>query len=714
MAARGFLLGADIGGTFTDLVIIERGTGEVTNIKTLTTPDDPARGVLQAVAEGLDLVAGRPEEVERFVHATTLPTNLVLERKGARVAFLTTDGFADMFDISAQYPSGPDRFNLRWERPPSLTVRELTVGIRERVGPHGEVRRPIDLDDAAAKLDRLAEHEPEAFAVCLLHSYANPSHERQLAELIAARFPGAMISLSCEVWPEFHEYERASATVLSAYVGPTLARYVDRLERELEALGVPAQLQIMQSSGAIMSAAEAARRAAYTIESGPAAGVMAAAHVGRESGRPDVISFDMGGTTAKAGLVLGGRPRIAQQFRVGGKVSASGQREAGEPIRIPVIDLAEVGAGGGSIAWVDAGGRLRLGPQSAGASPGPACYDLGGSDATVTDANVVLGYLDAAYFNGGKMVIRPELSHAAIAAKIADPLGLSVIDAARGIYSLANTLMGAAIRMVTLQRGTDPRDHAILAFGGAGPLHVVRLAELFSIPEIIVPPSPGVKSAYGLLVSDVAYDQVRTLVTPTIGADLGLLQRTFDETEAKGRAMLVGEADRGDQVRIDRSLDIGFAHRLQTYPIRLDKGPLDAAAVAWAEARFRQDQLDVFGVTSADQCRIMGVRLRAAAITSLPPSAPASAPDYAVDAAIKTRRPAWFDEEEGFVETPVYDRYLLGPGHCLTGPAIIEEPDATTICPPGVTVVVDPALNLLISISAENRTAARLTESAPA
>jgi N-methylhydantoinase A len=714
MSQRGFLLGADIGGTFTDLVIIERGNAAVTNVKTLTTPDDPARGVLAAVAEGLELVGGKPEEVERFVHATTLPTNLVLERKGARVAFLTTEGFTDLFDISAQYPSGPDRFNLRWERPPALTHRELTIGIQERVGPRGDVRRPIDLDDAAAKLELLAARNPEAFAVCLFHAYANPSHERQLAELIAKRFPGAMISLSSEVWPEFHEYERASATVLSAYVGPTLARYVERLEAELSGMGVPARLQIMQSSGAIMSAAEAARRAAYTIESGPAAGVMASAHVGRECGRPDVISFDMGGTTAKAGLVLGGRPRIAQQFRVGGKVSASGQREAGEPIRIPVIDLAEVGAGGGSIAWVDAGGHLRLGPHSAGANPGPACYDLGGTEATVTDANVVLGYLDAEYFNGGKMVIRPELSRAAIEEKVARPLDLSVVDAARGIYSLANVLMGSAIRMVTLQRGVDPRDQAILAFGGAGPLHVARLAELFSIPEIIVPPSPGVKSAYGLLVSDVAYDQVQTLVTPVIGADLARITSTLAVMEEKGRAMLGEEAARGDEIKVERLLDVGFAHRLQTYPILLDDGPIDQAAVSDAEARFRKHQLDVFGVESADQCRIMGVRLRAAAITSLPPSAPAPKAESDVASAIKKHRPAWFDEAGDFIDTPVYDRARLGPGHRLTGPAIIEEPDATTICPPGTSVVVDPLLNLVITPSQQSAHAARQKEAAPA
>jgi N-methylhydantoinase A len=698
VSPRDLMAGADIGGTFTDLVIIDRRSGETVNVKTLTTPHDPAEGVLTAVHEGLGIIGAAPSDIRRFVHATTLPTNLVLERKGARVAFVTTEGFGDMFAISRQHPSGPERFDLRWERPPSLIERELTIEARERLDARGSVLRPLDEADLAAKLEKLAPLRPEAFAVCLLHAYQSGAHEQQVAALIAKRFPDAFVSLSSEVWPEFREYERASATVLSAYVGPTFAAYVERLSRRLEVLGVPARLQIMQSSGAIMSASEAARRAAYAIESGPAAGVIAAAHVGRACGRRDVISFDMGGTTAKAGLVIDGRPGMASEFRVGGNVSTSGQREAGEPIRIPVIDLAEVGAGGGSIAWVDAGGHLRLGPRSAGARPGPACYDLGGVEATVTDANVVLGYLDARYFNGGKMTIRPELSLRAIEEKIAAPLGLSTVDAARGIYDLANALMGAAIRMVTLQRGIDPRDHAVVAFGGAGPLHIVQLAQQFGLKEVIVPPSPGVKSAYGLLISDVAYDAVRTVMTPVDGADVGRLNAALDALSMQVSAMLAEEISRGAAAVLERSLDLAFAHKFQTTSVRIGEGSVDADVLTQAERDYRREQHRIFGVESSDRCRIMGVRVRAVAPSDpAPPPLSASAGPSA-SAAIKYARRAWFQAAGGFVETPVYDRSKLGLGHDFTGPAIIEDPDATTICPPGTSVSVDAQFNLVIRV----------------
>ncbi len=697
MSARRLLVGVDIGGTFTDLVIVDRNSGGVHNVKTLTVPKDPARGVLNALQEGLEAINGKPGDIERFVHATTLPTNLVLERKGARVAYVTTHGFGDMFVISRQHPSGPDRFNLRWERPPALLERELTVEVLERLGPRGEVRRPLEEADLTVRLEQIAHLKPEAFAVCLLHSYINPAHEKRVGEIIAAYFPGVMVSLSCEVWPEFREYERAAATVLSAYIGPTFAGYVKRLSDSLSDLGVPAALQIMQSSGSIMSAAEAARRAAYAIESGPAAGVIAAAHCGISCGRRDIISFDMGGTTAKAGLVVDGRPSIAHEFRVGGRANSSGQREAGEPIRIPVVDLAEVGAGGGSIAWIDAGGHMRLGPRSAGAAPGPACYGLGGTEPTVTDANIILGYLDAAYFNGGKMVIQPELSRSAIKEKIAGPLGMSVVDAARGIHSLANSLMGAAIRMVTLQRGVDPRDRAVVAFGGAGPLHIVHLAKLFGIREVIVPPSPGVKSAFGLLISDIAYETVQTFITPIDAADLGGLSDRFAALSERAEGMLAAERRLGAEVVLERSLDIAFLHKFQTSPVAVPLRAPDASMLRQAEQDYREQQRQLFGVGSSDRCRIMGLRVRAAVRPEPLPHVPQRDSSVSAEETVKGSREAWF-ESDGFVMTKVYDRPKLAAGHQLRGPAIVEESDSTTICPPGCSIVVDSALNLVIAV----------------
>ena len=411
---RKFFVGVDIGGTFTDLVLAEDGKDRCHNVKTLTTPSNPVEGVMKAVREALDAVGAAPVDVRRLVHATTLPTNLVLERKGARVGYVTTKGFGDIFQISKQKPVGTDRFNILYERPPPLVTRDMVAEVPERMDARGNVRLPLDYAVAAQAIDALAAQGPEAIAICLLHSYANPAHERALGQLVRARMPGIYVSLSSEVWPEFQEYERASTTVLSAYIGPMLSAYVGELERDILDLGLRCSLQIMQSNCGVMSAADAARKAAYVIESGPADGVTASAHLGSLCGHPNLISFDLGGTTAKAGVVQHGKPRITHDFRVGGR-SSSGARDSGEPIRIPVIDLAEVGAGGGSIAWIDAGGLMQIGPRSAGAAPGPACYGFGGTEPTVTDANVVLGYLNPDYFLGGKMRIHPDLSHAAIA-----------------------------------------------------------------------------------------------------------------------------------------------------------------------------------------------------------------------------------------------------------------------------------------------------------
>ena len=694
MTARRFFVGVDIGGTFTDLVIAEAGSARTRDVKLLTTPDRPVEGVMRAVEEGLAAVSGRPDEIERFVHATTLPTNLVLEQRGARVAFVTTAGFGDVFEIGRQYPWGRARFDLRWQRPRPLVQREHVIEIDERMGFDGSTRRPLDRTRTLHQLDGLAVYAPESFAVCLLHSYANPAHEYAVAELIRGRFAGLHVSLSCEVWPEIGEYERSAATALSAYVGPVLAGYLAELEARLRALGVRAPLQVMQSSGAIMSAAEVSRRAVYAIESGPAAGVMATAHLARACGRPDLLSFDMGGTTAKTGLIKGGAVRMAQDFRVGGRVSASGTREIGEPIRIPVVDLAEVGAGGGSIAWVDAGGHLQVGPQSAGADPGPACYGRGGEFATVTDANLTLGYLDPAGFDEGRLPLRPDLAAAAIERSVAGPLGTDLVTAARGIYDLANMRMGSAIRMVTLQRGTDPREQAIVAFGGAGPLHVVRLAQLFDMPEAIVPPAPGVKSAYGLLVSDLASDHVRTCITDLSSADPLRLHAIFAELEAQGRAELGAGAR---EAACLRSLDLRYSQKAQTQNVELAPGEITADALARAEADFRRAQFAFYGTHSDDRCEIVSLRVRLAQSVEKPELPALRGSVSRAGDARKGARRAWFAEALDFVDTPVYAREKLPQGELLSGPALIEEAHSTTVCPPGVSFALDRFGNIVIA-----------------
>jgi len=683
-------IGVDIGGTFTDLVLAEDGSDRLHNVKTLTTPANPVEGVMTAVREALADVGRSPTDVRRLVHATTLPTNLVLERQGARVAYVTTRGFGDIFQLSKQRPVGPDRFNIFYQRSQPLVARDMVVEVAERVDYRGNVLTPLDVVAAEAALATLKPKKPEAIAVCLLHSYANPAHEQELARLIARQFPGLHVALSSDVWPEYLEYERASTTVLSAYIGPMLSTYVHALEKALEEFGIRCPLQIMQSSGGVMGAAAAARKAAYVIESGPAAGVVASAFLGGICDFPDLISFDMGGTTAKAGVIQHGNPRITHDFRVGGKTS-SGARDAGEPIKVPVVDLAEVGAGGGSIARVDAGGFLRVGPRSAGASPGPACYGFGGEDPTVTDANVVLGYLDPGYFLGGRMQIYPELSRAAIDKALGQKLGLDTVTIAKGIYDLANTHMASAIRVVTLQRGIDPRDYAITAFGGAGPLHVVKVAEQFGIPTVIVPLSPGVKSAFGLLVSDLAYDYVATAMMPAAAADCAALDTAFAGLEKRGRRDLAGET-----VEMQRSIDLRFASQALDIAIPVRGAPMTPETIRQAEARFRELYFETCGMRPADPCQIVNCRLRAVSVVAKPglPTVPNG--DGNPARALKNTRQAYFYQTGGFTDTAVYDRTRLLPGDTILGPAIFEEPDSTTLCPPGYAARVDGHLNLII------------------
>ena len=380
-----------------------------------------------------------------------------------------------------------------------------------------------------------------------------------MADLVRQHLPGIYMALSSEVWPEFREYERASTTVMSAYVGPTISSYVEALEKDLRKMGLAGSFEIMQSSGGVMSAAAVARKPIYSVESGPAAGVIAAAHLGQLCNQPNIISFDMGGTTAKAGLIRHGKPSITHDFRVGGHLSG-GTRGGGHPIKIPVIDLAEVGAGGGSIAWVDAGGALQVGPLSAGAAPGPACYGFGGDQPTVTDANLILGYLDADYFLGGKMRIYPEKSLAAIE-PLAQRLGLTPVQTAKGIYEIANTHMGSAVRVVTIQRGVDPREYAVMAFGGAGPVHAVKVAEQFEIPNIIIPVSPGLASAFGLLVSDMAEDYVATLLMDSRDADIARMQQLLDQLSQTARAALRAQGVSESNIAIQRLIDVRFKHQ---------------------------------------------------------------------------------------------------------------------------------------------------------
>jgi N-methylhydantoinase A len=693
--ATKYFVGVDIGGTFTDVVLVEEHSHRLFTSKKLTTPSEPGRAVIEAIEEATAQAQAALADLQRVVHATTLATNLVLERKGALVGYIGTKGFGDIFMIGKNRRTGEARYDLAYQKAPALVAREMVAEVSERMNFRGEVVTALDEKQARREIEQLAEKKPQAVAICLMHGYANPAHERKVAELVRQLMPGAYVALSSEVWPEYREYERASTTVMSAYVGPLIADYVGGLETRLRRMGIGGSLQIMQSNGGVMSAAAAARKAIYLVESGPGAGVIAAAHLGQLCGRANLLSFDMGGTTAKAGLVQKGKPSITHDFQVGAGVSVGG-RGVGQPLKIPVIDLAEVGAGGGSIAWVDGGGMLQVGPRSAGAAPGPACYGFGGQEPTVTDANVVLGYIDPGYFLGGKMKIYPERSREAIA-RVAGQLKLDTIEVARGIYEIVNTHMGSAIEVVTVQRGIDPRDYAVMAFGGAGPVHIVKVAEQFEIPNIIVPPSPGLMSALGLPFSDMVEDYVSTLLMDVAQVDVAQINLRLREMEESGRASLGKEGVSEHDIVIQRTIDMRFKHQSHELAVEIAGGEVTERTLKDADTAFRNQYFDLYGVRQSDACQLVNFRLHAIGKVAKPELSESPHSDGKPERALKAVRQAYFGEVQDFVDTAVYDRSRLQHGDRFFGPAIVEEPDSTTVCPPGYVIDLDRYLNLLIT-----------------
>ncbi|WP_420639223.1 hydantoinase/oxoprolinase family protein [Candidatus Poriferisocius sp.] len=686
-------LGIDIGGTFTDVVLIGQAdggrTGDIHTAKVLTTPDDPATGVLDGVAEVLATAGRAPAEVSRAVHATTLAANLILERKGGPVAYVTTAGFGDILVIGNERKGDAQKYDLFYTKQDPIVPRYRTVEVTERMAADGSVVTPLDETQARTALAALLEREPTAaIAVCFLHAYANDHHERQVADLVAELDPARYVALSSEVWPEYRELPRACTTVMSAYVGPTISGYITALEAGLATQGVGSGLQIMGSSGGILSSATVAKRPVQLVESGPAAGVMAAAHIGRISGIHNLISFDMGGTTAKAGVVRNGEVAIAHEFYVGGPASAGmKQINTGYPLQIPVIDLAEVGAGGGSVARVDEGGALRVGPDSAGAVPGPACYGRGGTQPTVTDADLVLGYLNPDYFLGGRMPIDRARAEAALAG-LAEAMGRSVTAAAAGIHEVANATMAGAIRVVTLERGIDPREFTLVASGGAAGCHVASLAEEFGIPTVVVPAHPGVGSALGLLAADVVTDHVRTRVIPATDADPEAVEALYGEMEDDAAAEIGAEGFDLDHVVIQREIDVRYRHQAHELTVPLTGNDLAEAAAAFGR-RYRE----LYGIASGDPVEFVNYRVRVIATVPKP-----DWPTTEVAAApppVHSRRRAYFNA--GPVDTPVHRRVDLRPGHRINGPAIIEEPSSTTVVPPTWCGTVDRHLSLQLS-----------------
>src|SRR5213593_4735884 len=686
-----YRVGFDVGGTFTDFVL-QSPTGELTTAKRLTTYPDPSAACLAGLDE-LTATVGW-DEIAQVVHGTTLGSNIVIERKARGVGLLTTCGFRDVLIIGRE--KRYQVYDLQIEKPAPLIPRRLIGEVTERVLADGSVRTPLDEDDARRAIRELATRGVTTLAVCFLHAYRNPVHEKRVAELAADEAPGMVVTLSHEVSPTFREYERTSTTVVNAYVMTALREYLRGLGAALKERGYRGRLFVMQSSGGIATAEAMERYPVRMIESGPAAGALMAAAYGELTGHRDLIAFDMGGTTAKLALVENGRPGTTTAFELHRVHGAAG---SGLPMNIQAIDLVEIGAGGGSIARAHLG-VVAVGPESASSTPGPVCYGRGGLEPTVTDANLVLGYLNADYFAGGTLRLDAEAARRAIATRVAQPLGLSVEDAAWGIHAMVNTNMELATRVVSIERGRDPRDLTFVAFGGSGPVHGCRLAQALGISRVILPAAAGVTAAIGLLAAEVRFDVARTYVRRLDAVDLAQLGRMYAEM-ARQATEVVRESAVAGEIHVARSADARYVGQGYELTVPVPSGELDAAALARVRATFDEVYAARYGYANPRE-PVEVVTWKLSAVGGSPRIALAKAQTEDRGRAVKGSRRAYFPEARGYVDTPVYDRYALAAGARLTGPAIVEERESTTVLPPGASAAVDEYANLIVEVEARH------------
>ena len=698
-----FRIGVDIGGTFTDGTLVDSSTGQVITSKVLTTPADPASGFISAVNKLLGVSNDvDPSEIEHVVHATTVATNAIIEGKTAKTAFVTTQGFRDMLEIARQIR--PSLYDLQFEKPAPLVPRQLCFEIRERLDAKGNVVTPLDEKALAIVVAQLAETEVEAIAICLLHSYRNPDHEQKVGEAIKAKIPDVKLSLSSKIVPEFREYLRASTTVINSAVTPIVSTYLASILEKLHSADVNSELLVMQSNGGVYPAQSASESPVFMVESGPAAGAVAAASLGSALGYPNVISFDMGGTTAKASLIRNGQPNITKDYSVGGAAQSGDGAfggASGYPIRTPVVDLVEIGAGGGSIAWVDSGGALRVGPQSAGADPGPVSYGLGGKEPTITDANLILGRLDPSYFADGQISLDTEAAKNAIHKHCAEPLGLSIEAAAHGIIEIANTAMVNALRLVSVQRGHDPRDFMLMGFGGAGPAHVVRLAEQAGIPQVLIPAEPGTASALGLLVTDVRMESSATLIIRADQVELSRITYEFEKLENSGRLAHSAAASASGEPIFERAIEMRYWGQSFELSVPVpDRKTIDNDWMNDLIEAFHESHDSAYGFRADDEpVELVNLRLTTVGKIARPQLRKLDTIDHDIQVAIKGERPVYFatdSSQGGVISTTVYNRQKLPPRSTFNGPAIVEEPDCTTVIQPSWSVTVDDFGNLIV------------------
>ncbi len=672
----------DIGGTFTDLVAYDDATGSLRHAKSSTTPDDLTVGIARCLDKGCIVL----DQCETFVHGATVAINTLIEQTGAKTVLVTTSGARDAYLIGRG--NRPEAYNVFFKRPTPLVPRRNIVEVEERLSASGEALVPLTRTEIAALCERVAALQPEAIAVCLLHSYVNPTHEQAIGKALREAFPSVYISLSHEILRQYREYERTSTTVVNSYIGPRVSRYLNKIETQFKAKNFAGALLLMQSNGGVTSIDSAIRVPVALMESGPVGGIMASAEIGKRLGFQQVIAFDMGGTTAKASLIRDGEPSIAEGYHVNGYAS-------GHPVMLPVVDIVEVGAGGGSIGWIDSVGALKVGPRSAGASPGPVCYGAGGTEPTVTDANLLLGRINGKKFLGGEMPLDDVAARQAIRTKLADPLKLGVEQIALGIVRIAVSHMTLAVRGVSIERGYDPRDFVMVASGGNGGLHAPLIARELSIPKVIVPVLPAHCSATGMLMTDLRHDYVRTHHKPLQEADFADIRAISGEFENEGDALLAREGIAAPQREMRRSLDMRFVG--QEYYINVPVTAEELASADRVAIRFRFETVHhrQYGQLGGHgPVEIVNVRLSA---HGLRPKLPLRADLNAGGGSASTRDVILTDANIP-VRCTIVDRASMVPGRPVEGPAIIEEDASTVLLLEGDRAVLAPTGEIIIDI----------------
>jgi N-methylhydantoinase A len=681
-----YRVSVDVGGTFTDLVAMEEETGWILNIKVPTEPKTPERGVLKALQRFLE--DRDPANVGLVGHATTIATNALfgqIDLGLPRTALVTTAGFRDILEIGRQRRA--EVYNLFFQRPPMLAERKDRYMVRERVDHKGNVLTPLNEEDLREAIDEIRSNGIESVAIGFLNSYANPIHEEKALRVLSEALPDIPLTASSKVSSGYREYERFSTAVVNASLIPIIRTYISQLASELKGLRVDSPLYVMQSNGGMAASEVVSGKPATIVESGPASGVIASAWLGELLGRDKVISFDMGGTTAKAGTVRGMAPEVVQEYEVAGKVHMGRLlKGSGYPVSFPFIDLAECSAGGGTIAWADKAGGLNVGPVSAGADPGPACYGKGGRDLTITDANLFLGRLNPGSLLGGEMEIKPELAGEA-AKRLGDNLGMEPEETAASVVRVADSIMSQILRIVSVERGFDPRRFTLVAFGGAGPMHACSLAGGLEIDEIVVPPNPGMFSALGLLTADLFHDFSRALITRVEKADAGEVEARFEEMEAEGRETLSSENVAPGEMRLRRQMDLRYYG--QSYEITVDypEGPIEGR-IQHAVKAFQSRHREIYGYSDeGEPVELVNLRLRAVGLIQKPELreiSPVSGKPSPTEF-----RSVYFEGSGSWVETPVFDRDGLGAGSVFKGPAVVEQYDSTTVVYTGWSGKVD-------------------------